>query len=170
MVKKQKIDPQVREQLLASYEQMMWLARQPFVTPSMARAWFSHIAVGRLTRRIRIFSGKVSAKAARDPSAVLRLEHYLRIQTTITQLVSRHLKLKAPRPNEFINTVIQCEQVHIVTFQENYAAMKASGDYRKAGIELRDWNTLPKGSREALWTRMLRGRVANAAQFDPRLK
>ena len=169
MLKKRSIDPQVREELLAAYKQMMWLARQPTVTASMARAWFTHIVVGRLASRIRMFTGKVSAKAAKDPREMLRLEHYKRIQTSITQLVRRHLELKAPRPDEFIELVIQCERVHIVTFHENYAAMKASGNYRKAGITLRNWNTLSRKTRTALWARMLRGRVANAARFQPGL-
>jgi hypothetical protein len=113
MAKKQNLDPEVYERLLAYYGQVMWLAQQPFVSPGMARAWFSHIAVERVRRSIRMFTGKVSVKAAKDPTAVLRLEHQKRIQTTITQLVSRHMKLKKPRPKEFIETIIRCEQVHV---------------------------------------------------------
>ena len=167
MAKTQTVDPQVQQELLEAYRQMMWLARQPFVTHSMARAWFTHIVAGRLARRIRTFTGKVSERAAKDPSATLRLEHYRRIQTSITQLVRRHATLKSQRPDEFVKLVLQCERVHIVTFHENYEAMKANGNYRKAGITLRNWDSLPQKSRQALWNKMLRGRVANAAKFDP---
>ena len=115
-----------------------------------------------------MFSHQVLAEAARDLGATLRLEHHLRMQTAITQLVTRHLGLRKPRPNEFVDLVLRSENVHIVTFEENYSAMKADGDYGKAGIRLREWHSLPGKCRQILWAKMLRGRVANAAQFEPR--
>lgn len=160
-----KIDPAVRKYLEATYAQMMWLAKQPDITPSMARAWYTHVVAGKVTRRIRQFSGKVSMKAARSPEDTLRLEHHRRIQTTLTKLVERHLKAKSRDPDEFIRVLCRCEAVHIVTFDENYAAMRAKGNYREAGIKLVAWETLPPKTRRFLWKRMLRGRVANVDKF-----
>jgi hypothetical protein len=162
------VSPHIKRQLIAAYKQVMWLARQPDIRPSAARAWYTHIAAGRLARHIRMFTGKVSARAAADPGATLRLEHYQRIQTRLTQLVARHLELRRSRPSEFLALVLQCERVHIVTFEENYAAMRANGDYRKAGIRLRTWSSIPLRTRKLLWSKMLRGRVANAYRFAPR--
>ena len=163
------IDSTLRAKLLALYEEVMWLAGRPNVTPSMARAWYTHVVAGRLIRRIRQFSGKVSHAAASDPTAVLRLEHHSRIQTKLTALVAAHNKLSRPKPNEFIRMVIECENVHIVTFEENYAAMRADGNYRKAGIKLLSWRSVSQDRRQILWARMLRSKVANASDFSPRL-
>ena len=160
------IDPTVRAELLALYEEIMWLARRPNVTPSMARAWYTHVVADKLKRRIRQFSGKVSRTAASDPTAILRLEHHGRIQTRLTALVDAHRKLKRPKPTEFIKLVIDCENVHIVTVDENYAAMRAKGDYREAGIKLQSWRSIPKEKRQVLWSRMLHGKVANANEFS----
>lgn len=143
------------------------LAARTKVTPSMARAWYTHVVAGRLSRRIRHFSGKVSHEAITDSKATLRLEHHARIQTTLTHLVAAHLKRKRPNPQEFIRVVLECENVHIVTFAENYAAMRNGGNYRRAGIKLIAWRTIPKERRQILWTKMLRGKVANATQFAP---
>jgi hypothetical protein len=164
------IDRTIREDLLTLYEDVMWLASRPKVTPSMARAWYTHVVAGRFTRRIRCFSGKVSQAAASDPSAVLRLEHHLRIQAKLTELVGAHHKLKRPKPEEFIRLVLECENVHIVTFAENYKAMHHGGNYRKAGIKLISWSRIPSERRQVLWKRMLRGRVSNAGEFSPRTK
>jgi len=162
------VNPQIERQLVAAYKQVMWLARQPDIRPSAARAWYTHVAAGRLARHIRMFTGKVSARAAAHPDATLRLEHFQRIQTKLTRLVTRHLKLRRSRPSEFLALMLQCERVHIVTFEENYAAMRADGDYRKAGIHLRAWGSIPLRTRKLLWGKMLRGRVANADQFAPK--
>jgi hypothetical protein len=161
-----RIDPTLRKELLALYEEVMWLAARANVTPSMARAWYTHVAAGRFIRRIRLFSGKVSRAAASDPSAVLRLEHHARIQTKLTALVRAHIMLKRPKPEEFIRMVLECENVHIVTFAENYAAMRADGSYREAGIQLISWRSIKRERRKILWARMLRGKVANASEFS----
>ena len=165
------IDRAVRADLAAVYEEIMWLASRPNVTPSMARAWYTHVAAGRFSRRIRHFSGKVSraavASTVEDPTAALRLEHHARIQTALTQLVQAHKRRKRPAPAAFARLVLACEHVHLVTFAENYAALRHRGDYRKAGIQLVAWRRVPKEVRQVLWPRMLRGRVANAADFRP---
>jgi hypothetical protein len=91
------------------------------------------------------------------------------MQTTLTQLVDRHRKAGVRDKAEFLEVLLDCEQVHIVTFQENYAAMKADGNYRRAGIALLSWKSIPLESRHYLWKKMLQGRVANAAEFRPKL-
>jgi hypothetical protein len=163
------IDRALRSELATLYEEVMWLAARTNVTPSMARAWYTHVVAGRLSRRIRHFSGKVSREAISDTKATLRLEHHARIQTTLTRLVEAHLKRKRPNPQEFIRVVLECENVHIVTFAENYAAMRNDGNYRRAGIKLVAWRSIPQHRRQTLWAKMLRGKVANASQFAPRL-
>jgi hypothetical protein len=155
----------IRRELSELYEEVMWLAARPRVTPSMARAWYTHIVAGRLSRRIRRFSGHVSRAAIADPHSTLRLEHHARIQTKLTQLVAAHLELKRPNPRAFVHLILSGETVHIVTFRENYDAMRSNGDYRKAGIRLVAWRAIPKVAREVLWRKMLRGKVANAADF-----
>jgi len=144
----------------------MWLAARPKVTPSMARAWYTHVVAGRMSQRIRYFSGKVSLKAIADPKAALRLEHHARIQTKLTSLVKAHLKRKRPNPQEFVRLVLKYENVHIVTFAENYEAMRYDGNYRRAGIKLVTWRSIPKQRRQFLWQKMLRGKVVNANQFE----
>jgi hypothetical protein len=62
--------------------------------------------------------------------------------------------------------IVAYERVHIVTFRENYDALKAKGNYRQAGITLVPWASLPAKRREALWKTMLRGKVANAGRFE----
>jgi len=129
--------------LTAVYEEVMWLARRPNTSPSSARAWYTHIASFRLRRYLRRFSGQVSRRAL-EPGAVLRLEHFKRLQTTLTKLVAEHVKRGIPDPQEFVRIVTECEQVHIVTFLENYEARKAGGDYLKAGILLLDWKDVAR--------------------------
>ena len=115
---KAKIDPARRTALLAIYEEMMWLANRPNVTASAARSWYTH--VGRpIKLKLRRFTGKVSKSAADDDSAILRLEHFGRIQTTLTQLVERHRKNKKPKADEFVRVLLKCERVHIVTLGES---------------------------------------------------
>jgi hypothetical protein len=160
-------DSALHSELALLYEEIMWLAARDKVTPSMARAWYTHVVAGRFSRRIRQFSGKVSQKAVSDANTILRLEHHARIQTTLTQLVEAHLKRKRRNAKEFIRVVLECENVHIVTLKENYDAMRSGGNYRRAGIKLVAWRSIPRNRREALWETMLRGKVANAAKFGP---
>ena len=145
----------------------MWLSARPNVTPSCARAWYTHTMSERVKRRVRLFSGKVSKRAIAQRDGPLRLEHFLRIQTTLTKLVERHRNEQFNDPDDFVKTVIKCEQVHIVALPENYAAMQAKGDYPKAGITLVTWKQIDPTRRAELWKRMLRGKVANAEAFKP---
>lgn len=145
----------------------MWLARRPNVTASVARSWYTHATSERLKKYVRMFTGQVSIQAAKNLDSDLRLEHYLRIQTTLTQLVKRHLDSDLNDPSDFINTILRCEQVHIVTKSENYDAMKAKGDYTAAGIELVSWGDIGLEQQQVLWGKMLRGKVANHGDFRP---
>jgi len=95
------------------------------------------------------------------------LEHFKRIQTTLTALVEKHRTEKLHDPDAFIKTLVEFEHVHIVTRSENYAAMRAKGDYREADIILLPWERLPEKRRTELWQKMLRGKVANADVFKP---
>ena len=51
---------------------------------------------------------------------------------------------------------------------ENYAAMKAKGDYRNAGISLVEWQTVAPERQRVLWKTVLNGRVSNAIDFAPK--
>lgn len=161
-----KSNPDTRTMLEGTYEEVMWLARRPHTSPSMARAWYTHIATGRFRRRICKFSGLVSRRALK-PGGTLRLEHFNRLQTALTNLVARHLREGIYDPREFIRVVTKCEQVHIVTFRENYEAAMANGDYRKAKIELVAWADIAPETQRVLWSK-LRGRVCNAEAFRPK--
>jgi hypothetical protein len=151
---------------LAIYAQMMWLAKRPGVTASNARAWFTHVMAETVKRRLRRFSGKVSESAAAKESATLRLEHFKRINATLTSLVVRHREKQ--NPDEFIRVLLDCERVHIVTVEENYAVMRAEGSYRKAKVKLLPWHSLPPKRRTVLWKSILHGRVANARKYEPK--
>ena len=159
-------DQKIKDRLGEIYEEVMWLAHRSHVSPSAARAWYTHVASNSIKRYIRMFSGKVSLLAL-NPDETLRLEHFKRMQTTLTKLVDRHVLKGAYDKNEFIRAVLDCEQVHIVTLQENYAAMKADGNYQKAGISLVAWSSIPSEQKVFLWRKMLRGKVANADKFKP---
>jgi hypothetical protein len=155
----------IRATLMSVYEEIMWLAARPTISASLARTWYTHARANSLSRRIRRFTGKVSTNAATDETVPLRLEHFKRIQTTLTELVQRHIAAGKLDADEFTRVVLDCEQVHIVTFAENYDAMQAKGNYDDAGIILVDWESIAPERQRSLWKRMLVGRVANAAQF-----
>lgn len=144
----------------------MWLAARPNVTPSVARSWYTHATAERLKKRVRMFTGQVSEQACHFRED-LRVEHYLRIQTRLTQLVEKHLRDGYRNSSEFIELIKCCEQVHIVTKTENYAAMKAKGDYLTAGIKLVQWSSIDLETQSKLWKKMLRGKVANQEEFKP---
>lgn len=161
------IEPQLRIALASIYEEVMWLSSRPNVTAGRARAWYTHIMAEAVKRKLRQFSGKVSEAAIVQRDGQLTLEHFKRIQTTLTSLVERHRTEQLNDPDEFIQTVVEFEHVHIVTRTENYDAMKAKGSYSSAGIVLRPWEKIPEERRAELWQRMLRGKVANAKAFKP---
>ena len=52
-------------------------------------------------------------------------------------------------------------------FRKLYDALKAKGDYTAAGINLIPWLSMSSDTKQLLWSRMLRGRVANASDFKP---
>lgn len=140
----------------------MWLSGRPNVTPGRARARYTHVIAEALKRKLRRFTGKVSKVAAASSADQLMLEHFKRIQTTLTALVERHRAENLHDAEEFIETIVEFEQVHIVTRDENYAARRAEGDYRQAGIVLLSWKSIPRARRAELWKKMLRGKVANS--------
>ena len=164
----EELDPALRGNLTAIYEEVMWLAKRPNVTAGRARGWYTHIMAESVKRRLRQFTGKVSRSAVEAESAPLRLEHFKRIQTALTSLVERHRDLKKPNADEFIRVLLDCERVHVVTLEENYAAMRAKGNYKKAGIELLPWRLLTPERQAHLWKKMLRGKVANASRYAPK--
>lgn len=159
------VSDEVISKLSYIYDEVMWLAKRPNVNPSGARAWYTHVTYRSVVRDIRLFTGKVSRPAVFDEKIELRLEHFKRIQSTLTKLVAEHVKNNICNPEEFISTILDCEQVHIVTNPENYAARKADGDYTSAGIELLEWNSISKERRLLIWKKVLKGKVANAKQY-----
>lgn len=168
MVARPKVQIDPSQALAAVYEEMMWLAHRPSVTPSMARAWYTHIvANSELGRQVRRFSGRVSRAAVNDAGGRLVLEHPDRLQARLTALVEDHVREGKAHPEEFINGVLAWEKVNIVTFNENYAARKNGGNYRDAGIILVEWHEIDTARQVALWKSKLRGKVANAADFAP---
>ena len=82
-------------------------------------------------------------------------------------MVRAHIEGKIKAPDEFVNLIFECEQVHIVTRTENYSAMKAKGDYSIAGIELVKWEEIGHSQRSFLWKKMLRGKVSNYKDYKP---
>lgn len=116
---------------------------------------------------VRHFSGFVSETAMRPEAGMLRLEHYGRIQTSMTGLVERHRARQVNDPDEFVRTLLDLERVHIVTMRENYDVMRTKGDYEAAGVTLLPWAEIDNERRKSLWRGMLRGKVANAAAFLP---
>lgn len=130
-----------------------------------ARAWYTHIMAESVKRQLRYFTGKVSQQAVQNHSTDLRLEHYKRIQSTLTGLVERHRQQEQNDAEEFVRILIDCECVHIVTAKENYDAMRAHGNYEEAGINLISWGEIQPDRRAELWRKMLRGKVANASAY-----
>jgi hypothetical protein len=159
------LDPKLHAMLESIYEEIMWLSKRPNVTAGRARAWYTHIMAEAVKRKLRRFTGKVSEAAAAQSDGPLMLEHFKRIQTTLTTLVEKHRTEQRSDPNEFIKTLVEFEQVHIVTRAENYAAMRAKGNYQEAGIALLPWGKLSEKLRAELWQKMLRRKVANADVF-----
>ncbi|WP_144063457.1 hypothetical protein [Caballeronia insecticola] len=154
----------VDEQLAIVYRVMMYAAGTGLFNATKTRAIYSHVMASKLKMQLRTFTGKVSRAAAADPEAKLILEHFHRLQHKLTLLVAEHMK-NGPDVAAFIEAVRRMEQVHIVTFEENYAAHRAKGCYVTAGIDLLDWLDLPEDVRRTLYWRKLHGAVSNAKQF-----
>ncbi len=122
----------------------------------------THIAANRLRKYIRRFFGKVSKSAAIEAKVSLCLEHFKRMQTTPDSTCRSPFETGLQDAEEFIRLLLDCEQVHIVTARENYDAMKAKGDYDKAGIVLVDWASVLPDRQHFLWKNMICGKVMNA--------
>lgn len=157
----------VAERLTSTYEELMWLAKRPNVTPQRARAWYTAVIAEQLRTAVRRFTGKVSRAALADLDQPLVLEHYNRLASSISELLKEHTAQGISNPAAFLELIEACERVNITTKDENAAAQKAKGDYEKAGIELVEWRELSYEARAFLWSKMLKGKVSNAAAFDP---
>lgn len=156
---------QIIQDLTSIYEEIRWLSERPTVSSAQARAWYTHIMAESIKKRIRRFSGQVSEMAITNFDGELRLEHYKRMQATLTELFDRHRLKNLNAPEEFIKVILDCEQVHIVTRAENDAAKRKKGDYEKAGINLKKWDEISLEVRHVLWQKMLQSKVANAREF-----
>ncbi|MEW9585373.1 hypothetical protein [Paraburkholderia sp. DGU8] len=95
----------LRAALISIYEEIMWLAARSNVTAGRARAWYTHIMAESVKRRIRQFRGRVSTVAIANDGTGLRLEHYKRIQTTLTELVERHRRKRINDADESVSTL-----------------------------------------------------------------
>ncbi len=162
------VDSRVRDDLQSIYADVMWVAKRSGVTPSDARAWYTHKRSARFRLIVRRVSGNVSERAAREKEGPLGLQPYKRMPTTLAKLVERHLATKKRNPDEFVDVVLTLERVHVVTIAENYSATRAKGNYRKAGIKLVAWRSLSENRRTVLWRNLLRGKIANAGLFSRR--
>lgn len=155
----------INAHLTTIYEIMMHAAGHDLFNATDVRSIYTHIMGPKLKTQLRVFTGKVSRAAIADPEAKLVLEHFHRLQHNLTLLVRDHIA-NGKNASAFIEAVRLMEQVHIVTWHENYAAMSAKGCYEKAGIELVDWSDIPEDVRQNLFKAKLRGAVSNAKQFD----
>lgn len=163
--------PEAQDILVQIYEEVMWLARRPNVTPGNARAWYTHVWSQKLRRQVRYFSGRVSRAAIDAPVGErLALEHYGRIQAGLSELVERHLRDQISDPAEFCRTIIEKEKVHIVTEVENRRLQHSRADYTTLGIVLIDWVCIPPDRQERLWMRKLQGHVANSSAYRPAIR
>ena len=91
----------------------MWLSRRPNVTPGRARAWYTHIMAEAFKGQLRQFTGQVSEAAVTATTEPLMLEHFKRIQTTLSDLVERHRSHGLNDPAEFIQILVEFEWVRI---------------------------------------------------------
>jgi hypothetical protein len=155
---------ELKDQLSEAYEQMIWLAGRPGVTPGNARAWYSHVVAAKVKNKVRRFTGKVSLEAINNPMADLCLEHYLRIQTSLTQLLEGHIKNNVRDPNAFIRLIYDMERVHLVLENENQKIHKSKGCYKTAGVILTDWELIDRDVRALLY-RKIKSSVSNAKDF-----
>lgn len=159
--------PEIAEKLLAVYEDMIWLAKRPHVTPARARAWYSAIWANALKTKVRIFSGRVSEAALRDIDGKLCLEHYNKLSENLTELVATHIQSNIYNAAEFVDLIERCEKVNITTAKENRKIQTKSGDYNSAGVRLVNWQDIPLESQRKLWNNWLYRKVANASEYRP---
>lgn len=159
--------PAVADRLTSTYEELMWLANRPHVTPRQARAWYSQVLAIPMASKVRRFTGMVSLKAIENINEKLVLEHYNRLSYSLSRLIETHIKEKINDPISFLALIEQCEQVNITTEEENHQVKRTAGDYVAANIQLVEWNTLSPQHREFLWKGKLQGKVSNAADYSP---
>lgn len=148
------------------YSLMMQVARTGQFTARAVRGGYTHWFGPELRKEVCEFTGMVSRKAIENDSEVgLVLEHYMRIQTTLTGLIDKHM-MDGEDVDEFIREVKRMEKVNIVTKAENDLLRKKvfSGDYEKAGIEMIPWKDVPEQAKVFL-RKKIRGHVANAGDF-----
>lgn len=156
----------IDEKLRLCYEVIMMTARKGLLNPRGVRTGYTHWLGPELAKEVRVFTGYVSENAIQNETHIgLVLEHYLRIQTELTSLITRHFEF-GENVEEFVNEVKRLEQVHIVTKEENTILRKKvnSGSYEKAGIKLIHWRDIPSQSRLFLRKKIM-GKVANAEDF-----
>jgi hypothetical protein len=159
--------PAVVERLTSTYEELMWLANRPHVTPRQARAWYSQVLAKPMAPKVRRFTGSVSRQAIENINEKLVLEHYNRLSHSLSRLIETHIEGEINDPTPFLVLIEQCEQVNITTDEENHRVQDAAGDYEAANIELVEWNTLSAQDRVFLWQTKLRGKVSNATEYAP---
>jgi hypothetical protein len=158
---------EIVSRLTSVYEELIWLANRPYVTPRQARAWYSAVLAETLKRKVRRFSGLVSQAALDQLDGRLVLEHFNRLSHSISRLLELHISERINDPSAFLVLIAECEQVHITTEIENHRIREAAGDYGLAGVHLVQWQEIEAASRVLLYQRKLRGQVANAADFAP---
>lgn len=160
---------QLRAKLTAIYEDLMWLAARPHLTPARARAWYSAVMREMIKRQVCLFTGYVSRAALTAPNDELVLEHYNRLSHSLTALLSAHKGARMHNPSEFILLIESCEKVNITTKRENQIIQQSQGNYAGAGIELMEWNNIENDKRRLLYHTKLRGKVANYADYAPHI-
>lgn len=157
----------IDEKLKLCYEIIMTSARTGLLNPRGVRTGYTHWLGPELAKEVRIFTGYVSENAIINGTHIgLVLEHFLRIQTELTSLISKHFEY-GEDAEEFVAEVKRLEQVHIVTKEENTNLRKKvnSGSYEKAGIKLVHWPDIPEESRLFL-RRKIMSKVANFREFN----
>ena len=156
----------IDSKLRLCYELMMQVARTGFFTARAVRGGYTHWLGPEFAKEIREFSGLVSRSALENGSETgLVLEHFLRIQTTLTSLIEKHMN-EGENVVEFIREIKRLEKVNIVTKQENdlLRTKKYSGSYEKAGVEMVSWEKVPESSKYFL-RKKIRGKVVNADKY-----
>ncbi|GJH34212.1 hypothetical protein CBA19CS91_15665 [Paraburkholderia hospita] len=169
------INNDARARLLAIHAGIVVMAKTGLFTACELRTVYSHGCRAGKGKVYTLFTGKVSkaALATLDPGFIademsrLHREHPDRLQAEITALIERQMANGDYDADAFADRVMALERVNITTRGENYAAMRAGGDYQQAQIELVDWSDISADSQQTLWRKMLAGHVANAAEFAP---
>jgi hypothetical protein len=159
--------PAIAARLTSTYEELMWLANRPHVTPRQARAWYSQVLAISMAPKVRRFTGMVSRQVIENINENLVLEHYNRLSHSLSRLIETHLKQQINDPAPFLALIEECEQVNITTDDENHRVQDAAGDYAAANIHLVEWSALSPQDRAFLWQTKLRGKVSNAAEYAP---